>query len=87
MCVQAEFTNILIDGCLFEKCYAAKKGGGMHQGIGQITVLDSLFFNNTAGSNNVEAGEALFFCVQSFIILDAPPWRSVLLFCPRQTDP
>ena len=33
----------------------------MHQGIGQITVRDSLFFNNTAGSNNVEAGETLFF--------------------------
>ena len=42
----------------------------MHQGIGQITVRDSLFFNNTAGSNNVEAGETLFFfffCVQAFL--------------------
>lgn len=57
VCAQTEFTNILIDGCLFEKCYASNKGGGMHQGVGQITVLDSVFFNNTAGSNNAEAGE------------------------------
>lgn len=55
---QVEFTNVLIDGCLFEKCYASKKGGGLHQGIGQMTVVDSLFYNNTAGSGNSEAGES-----------------------------
>lgn len=54
---QVEFTNVLVDGCLFEKCYASKKGGGLHQGIGQMTVVDSLFYNNTAGSGNKEAGE------------------------------
>ena len=54
---QAENTSILIDGCLFEDCYAGKKGGGMHQGVGQISVLNSVFYNNRAGSNNVEDGE------------------------------
>ena len=54
---QAEHTNILIDGCLFEDCYASKKGGGMHQGIGQISVLGSVFYNCNAGSGNTEDGE------------------------------
>ncbi|CBJ26637.1 adhesin-like protein [Ectocarpus siliculosus] len=52
--IGAEFTDVLVDGCLFEKCFASKKGGGMHQGIGQISVLDSVFYNNTAGSTNIE---------------------------------
>lgn len=29
----------------------------MHQGIGQTSVLGSVFNNNVAGSNNVEDGE------------------------------
>ncbi|CAN0356022.1 unnamed protein product, partial [Ectocarpus sp. 12 AP-2014] len=52
--IGVEFTDVLVDGCLFEKCFASKKGGGMHQGIGQISVLDSVFYNNTAGSANIE---------------------------------
>lgn len=71
--MQAEFTNILIDGCLFEKCYSSKKGGGMHQGIGQITVLDSVFFNNTAGSNNKKAGEAFVYLI-TYQTLPPPPF-------------
>lgn len=31
----------------------------MHQGIGQTSVLGSVFNNNIAGSDNVEDGEAL----------------------------
>lgn len=48
---------MLLDGCLFDGCYASKKGGGVHQGIGQVTVLDSLFYENIAGSDNVEDGK------------------------------
>lgn len=54
--VQAEHTNILIDGCLFEANYASQKGGGMHQGVGQVSLVDSLFYDNVAGSENVEDG-------------------------------
>ena len=46
-----------VDGCLFDDNYASKKGGGMHMGNGQVSVVDSLFFNNLAGSNNKESGE------------------------------
>ncbi|CAN0082894.1 unnamed protein product, partial [Ectocarpus sp. 8 AP-2014] len=52
--IGTEFTDVLVDGCLFEKCFASKKGGGMHQWMGQISVLDSVFYNNTAGSANRE---------------------------------
>ncbi|CAN0008375.1 unnamed protein product, partial [Scytosiphon promiscuus] len=77
--LQVEYTNVLIDGCLFDDGYAAKKGGGMHQGVGQITVTDSLFLNNTAGSGNVEdedeIGEggalSLTVCTESFDGLSA----------------
>lgn len=31
----------------------------MHQGTGQVSVMHSLFYNNVAGSNNVEDGEPL----------------------------
>lgn len=54
---QVENTDVLIDGCLFEDCYASKKGGGMHQGVGQTSVLGSVFYNNSAGSDNIEDGE------------------------------
>ena len=46
-----------VDGCLFNDNYASKKGGGVHVGKGQVSVVDSLFFNNLAGSDNVESGE------------------------------
>ncbi|CAM9462085.1 unnamed protein product, partial [Ectocarpus sp. 12 AP-2014] len=52
--IGTEFTDVLVDGCLFEKCFASKKGGGMHQWMGKISVLDSVFYNNTAGSANRE---------------------------------
>ena len=46
-----------VDGCLFDDNYARKKGGGVHVGKGQVSVVDSLFFNNLAGSDNVESDE------------------------------
>jgi len=55
--LQVESTNVLIDGCLFDSCYASKKGGGFHQEDGYVSVINSLFYNNVAGSTNEEAGE------------------------------
>lgn len=51
------FTDVFVDGCLFQECYAAKKGGGMHQFDGQVTVTDSVFYQNLAGGDNIMAGE------------------------------
>lgn len=50
-------TDVLVDGCLFDDCYASKKGGGFHQEDGYVSILNSLFYNNTAGSGNEEFGE------------------------------
>ena len=36
----------------------------MHQGIGQLSVLNSVFYNNSAGSDNVEDGEVSARCTQ-----------------------
>lgn len=54
---QVELTDVMVDSCMFEQCYASKKGGALHQGVGQITVLNSVFFENVAGSDNDESGE------------------------------
>ncbi|CAM9180152.1 unnamed protein product, partial [Ascophyllum nodosum] len=48
-----------VDGCLFDDNYASSKGGGVNIDKGQVSVVDSLFFNNLAGSKNVESEEAL----------------------------
>jgi len=50
-------SDVLIDGCLFDDCYASKKGGGFHQEDGRASIVNSLFCNNTAGSINLEKGE------------------------------
>lgn len=55
--VQCEHSNLFINGCLFDDNYANNKGGGVHIGVGRVSVVDSLFFNNFAGSKNVESGE------------------------------
>lgn len=55
---QGEATDLVVHGCLFEECYASKKGGGLHQGGGgKMSLLRSVFFNNSAGSVNIEDGE------------------------------
>lgn len=54
---QAKDSTVLVEGCLFDTCYASKKGGGLLQESGQLSVVGTLFYNNTAGSNNVESGE------------------------------
>ncbi len=50
---------MLIDGCLFDDCYASKKGGGFHQENGNTSVINSLFYNSTVGSVNEENGEGM----------------------------
>lgn len=52
-----EESAVLLDGCLFDTCYAGKKGGGLLQEDGQMSIANSLFFKNRAGSNNKEGGE------------------------------
>lgn len=57
LCIQAVDTAVLLDGCLFDKCYAGKEGGGLLHEFGRMSMVDSLFYNNTAGSENTEGGE------------------------------
>lgn len=54
---QAENTDLMIDGCLFESNYASKNGGGLQHESGSVTVLGSVFYNSVAGSDDVEGGE------------------------------
>ena len=48
---------MFIDGWLFNDNYASKKGAGVQVDIGQVSIVNSLFFNNVAGSGNYESGE------------------------------
>ncbi|CAM9587167.1 unnamed protein product [Ectocarpus fasciculatus] len=57
--IAAKESTVLVEGCLFDTCYASKKGGGLLQESGQLTVVGTLFYNNTAGSDNVESEEAI----------------------------
>lgn len=50
-------SEVLVDGCLFEGCYAKKKGGGASQLNGNMSVLGSVFYGNVAGGENIENGE------------------------------
>lgn len=55
---QSNDTDTFIFGCLFEDCYAGKKGGGMTKRAGgKMSVLQSGFYNNSAGSDSVKDGE------------------------------
>ncbi|CBJ32402.1 adhesin-like protein [Ectocarpus siliculosus] len=56
---EAKDSTVLVEGCLFDTCYASKKGGGLIQESGQLSVVGSLFYNNTAGSNNEESEDAI----------------------------
>lgn len=51
-------TDVLIDGCLFEGSYANRKGGGISQQHGDMSVVGSVFYGNVAGGNNIENGES-----------------------------
>ena len=55
---QCDSTALYLDGCLFDDNYANNKGGGVIIDEGQVSIVNSLFFNNLAGSDNVEFGEA-----------------------------
>lgn len=52
-----DFGSLLMDNCKIEECYASKKGGGLQFARGNMTVLGSHFFNNSAGSENLEDGK------------------------------
>lgn len=49
--------DTLVSGSLFEECYASKRGGGLHQYEGNLTVSATVFANNSAGGDNDESGE------------------------------
>ncbi|CBJ33129.1 asn/thr-rich large protein family protein [Ectocarpus siliculosus] len=57
--IAAKDSTVLVEGCLFDTCYASKKGGGLLQESGQLSVVGSLFFNNTAGSDNQDSEDAI----------------------------
>ncbi len=62
---QVETSDVLIDGCLFQDCYASKKGGGFHQEDGHVSVINSLFYNSTVGRANEESGAGMARVVHS----------------------
>lgn len=55
--VQVEETAILVDGCIFEECYAGAKGGALVQDSGNLSVVSSTFYNNSAGSTRLPGME------------------------------
>lgn len=56
---QAELSKVLVDGCLFEECYAKRKGGGVAHKNGNMSVVNSVFYGNRAGGENIEHGESI----------------------------
>lgn len=48
---------MLVEGCLFDECYAKRKGGGVSHKNGNMSVLGSVFYGNRAGGKNIEHGE------------------------------
>lgn len=49
---QSWSSNLLVESCVFEECFAAKKGGAIQHSIGGVTVANSTFWKNSAGSGN-----------------------------------
>lgn len=62
---------MLVDGCLFDECYAKRKGGGVSHKNGNMSVLGSVFYGNRAGGKNIEHGECLpeGKCVGSVLVI------------------
>lgn len=56
-CFQTNQTALVLEGCMFDTCYGGKEGGGLLHEFGRLSIVDSLFYNNTAGSGNEEGGE------------------------------
>lgn len=56
---QAELSKVIVDGCLFEECYAKRKGGGVAHKNGNMSVVSSVFYGNRAGGENIEHGESI----------------------------
>ncbi|CAB1104673.1 unnamed protein product [Ectocarpus sp. CCAP 1310/34] len=57
--IAAKDSTVLVEGCLFDTCYASKKGGGLLHESGQLSVVGSLFYNNSAGSDNQESKDEI----------------------------
>eukprot|EP00752_Nemacystus_decipiens_P010943 g9725.t1 len=57
--IGVEQTNVMINSSLFDSCYASIRGGGFHQYDGYASVSHSSFFNNSAGSDNVDSEEPI----------------------------
>ncbi|CBJ33130.1 polymorphic outer membrane protein [Ectocarpus siliculosus] len=56
---EAKDSTVLVEGCLFDTRYASKKGGGLLQKSGQLSVVGSLFYNKTAGSDNEDSKDPI----------------------------
>ena len=54
---QAKDSDVLVDGCLFEGNYANDKGGAINHEDKHISVLGSVFYNNSVGSESKEESE------------------------------
>ena len=54
---QAKDSDVLVDGCLFEGNYANNKGGAIHHENKHISVIGSVFYNNSVGSESEEESE------------------------------
>lgn len=57
--LQVWYGSVSLDGAQFEKCYASKRGGGLHQIFSTFSMVNSSFINNTAGGENVKNGKKL----------------------------
>ena len=51
-------SEVLVSGCFFEGGYARDRGAGISLGYGNISVLDSVFYDNVAGGDNEKGGES-----------------------------
>lgn len=47
----------MVERCLFDGGYAQNQGAGISQKNGNTSVINSVFYNNTAGGKNIDEGE------------------------------
>lgn len=52
-----EFSSLLVSHSKIEDCYASRKGGGVQVAHGNVTLSNSEFLRNRAGSVSVVGGE------------------------------
>lgn len=58
-CQQVHLSSLLVSHSKIEDCYASNKGGGVQVSQGNVTLSNSNFLRNRAGSVSVEGGENL----------------------------